>query len=261
MDEKLERLKEILSSMGRVMVAFSGGVDSTFLLKVALDVLGEGNVLAVTADSPIRHRREIEDARRLAATLGVEHLVVKSNELEDRAFTSNPPDRCYYCKRLVLSQMRRMAAERQIPYIIEGSNQDDLKGHRPGRKALDETGVRSPLLEAKFTKAEIRALSRQMGLPTWDKPPMSCLATRIPFGQPITPQKLRRIEQAEEALLEMGFRLVRVRDHDVLARVEVGQDELERLWAERARVVDALKQAGYRFVTIDLEGYRASIPL
>ena len=261
MERKLRKLREILASMGRVLIAFSGGVDSAFLLRVAVDTLEAENVLAATAVAPIHPRRETEEARRLAAELGVEHILVELDLLGNPDFTANPPDRCYHCKRMLMQELASVAAARGIPHIAEGSNVDDLGDYRPGRKALAEFGVRSPLLEAGLTKAEIRELSRRLGLPTWDKPPMSCLATRIPYGEAITLERLSRIAQAEESLIEMGFRFLRVRDHGTIARVEVPPQEMQRLLARRDDVVRALKDAGYRFVTLDLEGYRAAKPL
>lgn len=252
---KLGLLKRILADMEGVLIACSGGVDSTFLLRVALEVLGE-NVLAVTAKSPIHPASESAAAGELARRLGARHLFVKTDELDDPEFARNPPERCYLCKRSLFARLKELAEEHGLTEVLEGSNYDDLGEHRPGFRALRELGVRSPLAEAGLTKAEIRALSRQMGLPTWDKPAQACLATRFPYGELLTPEKLRRVEEAEEFLRSLGLGQLRVRTHGLLARIEISRDEMPRLLHEAGRVVEELKKLGYTYFTLDLEGYR-----
>ena len=256
-EDKLERLKEILAGMQRVLIAFSGGVDSTFLLAVARDVLS-GNVLAVTAKSEVQVSDELEEAAVFVSHLDVEHVMILTDELGDERFVSNPPDRCYHCKKKIFSEMVRMADERGIEWVLDGSNADDVRDYRPGMKATAELGVRSPLKEAGLTKQEIRVLSKKRKLPTWDKPALACLASRIPYGTRITTEKLRRIDDAESFLRREGLKQVRVRDHGVVARVEVAQEEMERFFVEvfARRVVRILKDLGYSYVALDLEGYR-----
>jgi uncharacterized protein len=252
----LDLLKQILNGMESVLVAYSGGVDSTFILKVALETLGE-NVLAVTAKSPIHPASELAAAEELARRLGARHLVIEAGEMGDPAFVRNPPERCYLCKRGLFTRLKELAQERGLREVVEGSNYDDLGEYRPGLRALRELGVRSPLAEARLTKREIRSFSLEMGLPTWDKPAQACLATRFPYGELLTPERLKRVEEAEEFLRSLGLGQLRVRDHGILARIEVGREEMSRLLGEMApELVDKFKALGYAYITLDLEGYR-----
>jgi uncharacterized protein len=258
-ETKIKKLKEIFQSMGRVMVAFSGGVDSTLLLKVAQDTLGEKNILAVTAHSPLYPDRELAGVKKLIQTLGARHRLIESNELEIPGFSENPPNRCYYCKEKLFRELLEIAKEESIPFIVEGSTLDDDRDHRPGRMAVQELGIRSPLIEASLTKIEVRELSKELGLPTWDKPSFACLASRFPYGEEITEQGLRMVDQAEDFLFGLGFKQVRVRHYGSLARIEILNEEMSRLMdgSLREKVVSYLKGVGYRYITLDLQGFRS----
>jgi uncharacterized protein len=259
LEKKFESLKEIFRSMGRVLVAYSGGVDSTLLLKVARDTLGERNVIAVTALSPLYPERELKEAKKAAQSIKVEHLLIESNEMEIQGFSENPPNRCYYCKRELFDKMLTLSKDYKIPFVIEGSTLDDEKDHRPGRRAIQELGIRSPLKEAMFTKMDVRKLSNTLGLTTWDKPSFACLASRFPYGEEITVKKLRMVDEAEGFLFGLGFKQVRVRHHENLARIEIYPEEIDRLMdgSLREKVVRYLKKIGYHYVTIDLQGFRS----
>lgn len=239
-----------------MVVAFSGGVDSSLLLAVAREMLGD-KVLAVTAASAFHPRREKEDAVRFCRERGIDHVVITGKEMDLPEFVSNPPDRCYHCKKSILAEVKRLAAERGIPHIAHAANVDDFGDYRPGWRATVEAGTLAPLVEAGLGKAEIRSLSREMGLPCWNKPSMACLASRIPYGEVITLEKLRAVEQAEEFLLQEGFSQFRVRHHGTVARIEVDGPELDRLMAPelRGRIVAELKGLGFLHVALDLEGY------
>lgn len=260
LDAKLQRLYEQIDSLGQVAVAFSGGVDSSYLLAVCVDRLGSERVMAVTVDSPLLPRQELETARQVAQQLGARHQVVAFDELEDAAIATNPPDRCYHCKRARFEGLLALARETNGAFtLLHGENADDKDDYRPGARAAAELGVRAPLADAGLTKAEIRAASRERGLPTWDHPAAACLATRFPYGVALTREGLARVEAAESALHELlSVRGLRVRDHYPVARIELPEDQIADLTVEplRGAVHRALQQVGYHYVTVDLAGYR-----
>ena len=257
MDKRLENLQEILKGMGSVLVAFSGGVDSSFLLHTAHEVLGE-RALALTFVSPFMSRLELNRASQFCKEREIEHILFGIDPLADEEIRENPPDRCYHCKRQLFSQGLAEAQRLNIPHLVEGTQLSDASDHRPGHRALEELEIRSPLAEAGLDKEQVRLLSKKLGLSSWDLPPMACLASRIPYGTPISPQVLARIEAAEEFLFNEGFNLVRVRDHHRMARIELSPEGIERFGHRdlRDRLVAHFKSLGFVAVTLDLEGYR-----
>jgi uncharacterized protein len=256
--EKTDKLRAILKDYGSVLIAFSGGVDSSFLLKMAVDTLGI-RTAAFTEASPLHHAWELDEARELAASLGVQHIVTSGDGWENPEFAVNPPDRCYICKKSIFAEALNIAKQRGFAVVADGSNIDDLGEFRPGRKALKELDIRSPLVEAGFTKAEIREASHRLGLPTWNRQPLACLASRFPYGTQITRERLRQVEECETFLRERGFSPFRVRYHGDLARIEVNSTEFERLFAEplRQEITDRFRKAGFTYVTVDLDGFRS----
>ncbi len=247
-----------MKELGSVVVAYSGGVDSFFLLKVANDVLGKKNVLAVTARSETYPETEYKEAKRLARKLGVRHLVIHTEELKNRNFQMNPLNRCFYCKDELFTKLNAIAKERRFNFVIDGSNYDDRLDYRPGSEAAERMGIRSPLKEARLTKNDIRALARKSGLPNWNKPAQACLASRFPYAMKILPERLRMVEEAEYFLRKSGFNQIRVRFHKEIARIEVGKDEISKFFSGniRQRVIKSLRNLGFRYITLDLEGYR-----
>jgi len=257
LQEKLNNLRKILSEMKSAVVAYSGGVDSTFLLKIAQEELGD-KVLAVTIQSEIHPLSEITVAQQIAQRFKVSHLIIDNEILLNKEFINNPKERCYICKKVIFSQIIEIAKEYNLNFVVEGSNYDDLKDYRPGMKAIRELKIRSPLQEALLTKDDIRLLSKEMDLPTWNKPSNSCMATRIPYGDKITLEKLKRIEQAEEFIHNLGIEQVRVRCHNNLARIEVKEENIRYLLKKdlRNRIIPKFKKLGFVFITFDLQGYR-----
>ena len=257
LDEKLERLKRRLKSLGSVAVAFSGGVDSTFLLKTAHDVLGD-HAMAVTANFCFFPKRELAQARAFCESAGIRHVACAPEQFRIDGFAHNPPNRCYLCKKELMGKLIRTAEEQRMAYVVEGSNLDDEGDYRPGLRAVAELGVKSPLRETGFYKSEIRRLSREMGLPTWDKPSCACLASRFVYGEPITAEKLSMVERAEQLLLDHGFCQIRVRVHGNLARIEAPPEDFPGLLREdiRRSIVERFSELGFCYVSMDLKGYR-----
>jgi uncharacterized protein len=258
LDTKLDRMREIFAPMRSVIVAFSGGVDSTFVLKVAYDTIGD-RVLALTTTSPTMPDEDRESALAMAQVIGARHLIVESNELEIPGYSANPLNRCYLCKHNLFTVCEAKAAELGIDNIVDGLNLDDLHDYRPGMQAASEKRVRHPLVEAELSKAEIRELSRAMRLPTWDRPASPCLSSRFPYGTEITPEGLAKVAAGERILHAMGFKVVRVRFHGEVARLELERSEMERIFETQIRdTVDReFKKIGFRFVAIDLKGFRS----
>ena len=256
-EEKLDHLKKTLRDMGTVLVAYSGGVDSTFLAVTAHEVLGK-NSLAVFAASPVAPPMEKEEAEALAHNIGLRFKIIESSEMSNPDFVANPPERCYYCKRELFSELKPIAQAEGLKWIADGTNADDLSDFRPGRKASAEAGIRSPLLEAGLTKAEIRQLSHAQGLPTWDRPASPCLASRIPYGIPVTAETLNKIARGEQYLHSLGLRQLRLRHHGDIARIELDPGDMDKIIKPEIRqdIVKHLKALGYKYVTLDLTGYR-----
>jgi uncharacterized protein len=255
LQKKKEHLEAIITQYGSALVAFSGGVDSSLLAFVCKQVLGDRIILA-TATSSTYPQRELDDARTIGKSLGLKHLFIVSEEIDIPGFSNNPHDRCYYCKKELFSKLQELAAHQNCEVVFDGNNSDDLGDYRPGRKALKELGIISPLELAGMSKNDIRELSRHFSLPTAEKPAMACLSSRIPYGEQITKEKLRRIEAAENFLAGSGFTQFRVRSHGDLARLEFITTEIERAFSQRELIHNELKKAGFTYICIDLQGYR-----
>lgn len=255
--EKKQRLEEYLRSLGSVVVAFSSGVDSTFLLKTAQNVLGD-KVIAVTARSCSFPKRELDEASAFCKAQGIEHIIVESEELSIEGFSQNPKNRCYLCKKELFTKIGLIAAQRGLAYVVEGSNMDDNGDYRPGLTAVAELGVKSPLRQAELTKEDIRQLSKEMGLPTWDKQSFACLSSRFVYGETITEEKLSMVDKAEQRLLDLGFHQVRVRIHGQIARIEVDPSEFEKIMKPDVcePLTKYLHELGFLYVTLDLDGYK-----
>jgi len=257
LDLKFQKLKDNLRNLGSVAIAYSGGVDSTFLLKVAADVLGD-KVIAITAKSSTYPEREFKEAVKYIKDIGAKHIVIISEELEIEGFAKNPVNRCYFCKKELFSKIRKVADDNNIKEVLDGANVDDISDFRPGMKAARELQVISPLKEAGFTKNDIREMSKILGVPTWNKPAFACLSSRFPYGNEITVEKLSMVERAEQFLLDLGFRQIRVRHHEDIARVEVNAEERNKFFDIEMmdKVGNELKKIGFKYVTLDLLGYR-----
>ncbi|AGA68684.1 TIGR00268 family protein [Desulfitobacterium dichloroeliminans LMG P-21439] len=257
MQEKLNRLKQIVKEMESAVVAFSGGVDSTFLLRVTHEVLGD-SCLAIIGASETMPTVDYNNALQQVKEFGANYIIIKTEEMTKEEFVKNPQNRCYHCKNELFSKLLAIAQEKKIQWVLDGSNKDDLKDYRPGMQAARALGVRSPLQEAGLTKEEIRQLSKAMGLSTWDKPSSPCLSSRFPYGEEITLEKLQRVERAESLLKELGFRNLRVRHHQDMARLEIPQEDFPKLMElDPEDIVKPFKELGFTYVTLDLEGFRS----
>jgi uncharacterized protein len=256
-DDKWDHVQSLLREMRLAIIAYSGGVDSSLLLRAAADILGP-DLIAVTADSEAYPSSELDHARWYARSLGIRHRVIPTRELDREAFARNDPDRCYHCKRELFSTLRRIAESEGIPHVCDGTNADDLRDYRPGRKAAEELSVRSPLAEAGFSKYDVRHMAKKLGMPMWDKPSLACLSSRIPYGTKITPDLLRTIQTAEEIVHQFGIRQVRVRHHGDTARIEIDPIEFGKIVSATTaqQIVASVKALGYTYVCLDLEGYR-----
>jgi uncharacterized protein len=259
LSQKQKNLETHLKDLESVVVAFSGGVDSALVLAMSLSALGKENTLAVTAQSESLAERELEAAKKLALSLGAEHLILPTHEMDSPQYRANPVNRCYHCKSELYSKLSAIAVERNIPHIVNGINQDDLGDHRPGIVAAKEYSVMSPLAQSGFDKNDIRELARQIGLAVWEKPANPCLSSRIPYGEPVSPEKLSMIERAEDLLLSLGFTELRVRHHGDIARIEINKSDMPRILEKSvsATIEERFKQIGFKFVTLDLEGFRS----
>ena len=256
-EDRIRELEKLITPHGSALVAFSGGVDSSLALAIAARALPKDQVIAVTSNNETYLPSELDLAKALADSLGVEHLVVNTRELDNPNYASNPTNRCYFCKSTLYSDLDALARERGFGCVVDGANADDEGDYRPGRKAARELGVVSPLSLAGVDKEEVRELAHHLGLPSWDKPALACLSSRFPYGQEITPEKLSQVAHAEEYLRDRGFRQVRVRHHGEIARLEVGPEEMDRAFAEREEISSELKAAGFLYVALDLAGYKS----
>ena len=252
---KFEQLKNNLKKMQSVAIAYSGGVDSTFLVNVSYDVLGK-KAIAITATSSTYPQRELELAKKITKQIGIRHIIINSEETEIDEFSKNPPDRCYYCKKELFTKIKQIVNEEHINYILDGSNIDDTSDYRPGVKALKELGVVSPLKDVGLTKQEIKELSQSMDLDTWDKPAFACLASRFPYGVEITKARLEQVEKAESFLQSLGIKQFRVRYHNVIARIEVSKNDFQHILTHSDKIVKKFKELGFKYITLDIEGYR-----
>ena len=256
MMKKVDKLKKVLKGLRRVVVAYSGGLDSTFLLKVAVDTLGKDNVLAVTARSQTYPESEYRQALSGARSIGARHITIRTHELKSKKFISNPVDRCYYCKKELFGKLSKMRDKYGMRHVLDGTNLDDLKDIRHGSKAAKELGVKKPLLDAKLTKRDISRLSKALKLPAWDRPSGACLASRFPFNNRITKDGLLKVERAESFMKRLGFKQVRIRLHDSIARIEIPEEELGLGLKFKSDIIKKLKALGFIYVALDLEGYR-----